>query len=379
MLAACRSLHGAGYNVTAASSTALAAAQWSRSCSRRLRVVDARDDASRFVEQLRDELTHNRYGTLVAGSDSSLLAISQRREQLEELTTLGLPSHSIVERALQRETIEQAARQAGLSWATSIRCVSVEQALAAAHQLGFPVAVKSISAARYGRGAVESVPKGRVVSTAKDLAVAAAGFRDGLLIQRWIAGELVSFGGVFAGGRLLGVAVSRYKRTWPPEGGSVSFSETISSPDRLHEAVQGLVLALGWEGIFELELIQSRTGEFVPIDFNPRPYGSMALANTAGSPLAAIWCDWLLRRHLPSNPPQPVYTRPGMRYRWEDGDMRHLAWQLRQGHHRAALKPLRPSRHVTHAHFQVADPLPLLARGIYLGKRLWDEDKDSTG
>jgi predicted ATP-grasp superfamily ATP-dependent carboligase len=141
----------------------------------------------------------------------------------------------------------------------------------------------------------------------------------------------------------------------------------VPSPPALEDMVERLLAVIGWEGIFELELIQSGPRHFVPIDFNPRPYGSMALATAAGVPLATIWCDWLLGRR-----PQPARARPGCRYRWEDGDLRHLAWQLRRRHYGAAVASLRPHRDVTHAHFKLTDPLPLLASGLYLGGHYLD-------
>jgi predicted ATP-grasp superfamily ATP-dependent carboligase len=369
MLAACRSLHVGGYDVTAASFTAFAPAQWSRSCAHRLRVADAREDADLFVEQLRQELTGHSYAVVIAGTDSSLLAVSRGREQLQGLTELGLPSPSVVERVLSRESLAEAAAATGLIPAVSIRCVGVEQALAAARKLGFPVVLKAVEAASVRDRAVPAAPKGLLILTEANLTDRAQGFPDGLLVQRWAGDDLISFGGVIGGGRLLGAAVSRYRRMWPPDSGSVTFGETISPPTRLEDMVERLLAVIGWEGIFELELIQSRPGDFTPIDLNPRPYGSMALAAAAGVPLAAIWCDWLLGLH-----PRPAHARPGCRYRWEDGDLRHLAWQLRRGHYKAAVAPLRPHRHVSHAHFNLTDPLPLLSRGLYLGKRFSEND-----
>jgi predicted ATP-grasp superfamily ATP-dependent carboligase len=369
MLAACRSLSQRGYEVTATSSTMFAAAQSSRSCAARLLVADARDHASRFVEQLRQELTRRAYRTLLAGSDSSLLAISRGREHLGNLTELGLPSHTVVQRALSRESLAEAAEQAGFVPPTSIACVGMEEALEAARCLGFPVVLKSTDAAIVRGDAVAGAPKGQIVSSEAELARASLAFgNERLLIQRWAGDHLISFGGVRAGASLIAVAVSRYRRMWPPPGGSVSFSETIAPPAQLEAMVERLLAAIGWEGIFELELIRSHDGDFVPIDLNPRPYGSMALAGAAGAPLARIWCDWLLGRS-----PSPVRARPGHRYRWEVGDLRHLAWQLRHGHLAAAMAPLRPRRDVTHAAFELRDPLPLLVSGLYLGKRLSEE------
>ena len=277
ILAVCRSLSQAGYEVTSVSGSRLAAAAWSRSSSRRLLVADTRDDAGEFVEQLRQELNRRPYATLIAGSDSALLAVSRGREQLRELTELGLPPAPVLERALSREVLAEAAARAGFSAAVSIRCTDAVEARKAAHRFGFPVVLKSTHAATLGARTVASAPKGQIVSSERELIRAAPAFGEQLLVQRWAGDELISFGGVIADGRLLGVAVSRYRRMWPPPSGSVTFSETISPPGELEGMVQQLLATVGWEGIFELEVISSKEGEFVPIDLNPRPYGSMAL------------------------------------------------------------------------------------------------------
>jgi predicted ATP-grasp superfamily ATP-dependent carboligase len=377
MLAVTRCLHMSGYRVTAASPTRLAPGQWSRACDRRVCIPDARSDAAGFLKGLRRELQSNHYETLIAGSDSALLAISRNRTALQELTRLGLPPHTVVQATLNREHLAEAAAQVGLTPATSIRCSNRREVLAASQELGFPIVLKSTDAAiAAGSLSVRAVPKSHVVRKPKDLDEALPSFMGDLLVQRYLRGTLLSVGGVIAGEQLLGLAVSRYLRTWPPTGGSLSYGETVSLPAVLEDLVGHLLAVLRWEGIFELELIQrdadGSAGEasaFVPIDLNPRPYGSMALARAAGAPLASIWCDWLLGRSTLSTSRRPIRALAGYRYRWEDGDLRHLWWQLRHGHLRASTAPLRPHRRVTHAHFERADPMPSLARMLLLGGR----------
>jgi predicted ATP-grasp superfamily ATP-dependent carboligase len=365
MLATCRSLHEAGYDVAAASFTSLAPTQWSRACKWRPHILDVCVDADLFVEQLREELTRRSYAALIPGSDAALLAISSRRERLEPLTALGLPAPSAIERAFSRQSLAEAAGPAGLIPAESILCTGLEQAAVAADKLGFPVVLKSATIASADEHGAVGAPKGQIAPTEAHLEQAASAFHDPFLIQRYVRGNVLSFGGVMAQGHLLSVSVARYQRMWPPESGSVTFGETISSPPELEEMVSRLLVAIGWEGIFELELIRLGPRSFVPIDLNPRPYGSMALANAAGAPLAAVWCDWLLTRGS-----SPLRARPGVRYRWEDGDLRHLRWQLQRGNYRLAAEPLRPHRRVIHAHYRNTDPLPLLARGIYLARKI---------
>jgi predicted ATP-grasp superfamily ATP-dependent carboligase len=194
--------------------------------------------------------------------------------------------------------------------------------------------------------------------------VAAAVVRFGpSIVQALVRGHVVSCGGVAAGGRLLACVVSRYRRTWPPQSGNVCFSETISRPPGLVERVEALVVELGWEGMFELELMEYPDGSFGAIDFNPRAYGSLALAVAAGVPLPALWCGWLLGQRL-----GPIQARPGVRYRWEDADLRHLRWQLRARGLGRALRVMRPHRGVAHAYFRLSDPAPSLVRQIELAR-----------
>jgi predicted ATP-grasp superfamily ATP-dependent carboligase len=189
-----------------------------------------------------------------------------------------------------------------------------------------------------------------------------AGFGDPSRLQRCEQGPIYSCSGVFAGGELLAFATSRYQRTYPPDGGPVAFSETVDPPAGLRSKVEALLNGLGWEGVFEVELVHRGGQLFSTIDFNPRVFGSLWLVINAGAPLPVIWCDWLLGRH--SSP--AVTARAGMRYRWEDADARHLLWQLRRGRLRAAAAVMRPRRRVVHAYFWRRDPGPLLARLLYM-------------
>lgn len=363
-LAACRSLHAAGYAVSAAAfRTPFAAAHWSRTCTERLRMTDPGQDVDRFLADLEGTLRDGAYDVLLPGSDRALLAIASAGDRLSGIVRHGLPSHEHVRAALSRERLAQAAAEAGLVGLASIRCDSPEAARAAARELGYPVVVKAPDAVTADGSAIAPVVPTRWVRDERELALIAAPLQRSFLVQPATHGEVISFGGVMAGGRLLGVGVARYLRTWRPEAGNAAFAESMTAPDDLVARVARLVAALEWEGIFELELIRTAQGTFVPIDFNPRVYGSMSLAAAAGAPLAPIWCDWLLRRD-----PAPVVARQGRRYRWEDGEAAYLGAQLRARDLPAALRVLRPRRRVTHAQLQLADPLPFAARALQV---LW--------
>jgi predicted ATP-grasp superfamily ATP-dependent carboligase len=365
MLATCRSLAAAGYRVNAIAFTRRAAAHYSRCCERRLHMTDPSQNAERFIDELAEELTRESYAALIPGSDTALLTISGRRERLETLTRIGLPSPETVERSLNREAAAAAATAAGMAAPTSIRCIGLGEATVAARDLGFPVILKSVHTAEWLGGAVDQGAPSRMIDTERELAEAVQSEGYECLVQGAERGEPYSFGGLMIDGRLVALAMSHYRRTWPPQAGYAAFAETIDTPPALERMVETLMREIGWQGLFELELIRTAHDRFVPIDLNPRPYGSLALAVSAGAPLPAIWCRWLLDRDPdPLGASPPVRAQAGYRYRWEDADLRNVALQLRRGRLAAALQTARPRRRVTHAYFRLGDPLPLLIRGL---------------
>jgi predicted ATP-grasp superfamily ATP-dependent carboligase len=358
-LAGCRSLHRAGYAVHAVASTRPAAAHWSRFCEERFVAGDPRDDERRFVEELSTIVRSASYRLLVTGSDASLLAVSRHRERFEPFVELGLPPAVVVERCMSKQALVHTAAGAGLDPPETAVCRDEAAAKAAARRLGYPIVLKPRSTV-FGRDG-GLVQRGSALVTDEDSLVALwPGYGTPSLIQQCVDGDLVSFSGVAVDGQLLAYGVSRYGRTWPPEGGAVSFAETISAPPGLRRKVENLISALGWQGVFEVELLRRGT-RFAAIDFNPRLFGSLELITRAGAPLTAAWCDWVL-----GFAPTESEARPGYHYRWEDAEARNLWRRLREGRIRSALSVLRPRRRMTRSFFRLTDPAPLVARLLLL-------------
>jgi predicted ATP-grasp superfamily ATP-dependent carboligase len=363
VLAACRSLRRAGYLVDAAASERPAATHWSRSCGTRYMVADTLASPRQFVEDLRRIVAADRHRALVIGSDQSLFAVSRHRERLEPLVVLGLPPRDVVDRSLSNLVLTEAGRKAGLPSPEIAICADRQEALEAARRFGYPVVVKPSQAVFELDGALRK-PRTLLIGEEQSLSELPNDYGSPLLVQRFEGGEVFSVGGVFASGRLVAHAASRYWRTWPPRAGNVAFSESVVLPGQLERAVPRFVGEIGWEGIFELELIYLPGRGFLAIDFNPRVYGSLALAVSAGAPLAVTWCDRLLDREGPSG-----NARPGYRYREEEGELRNFLGRLRGGRFAPAFAMLLPRARTTHAHLRATDPLPLLALAVGRARR----------
>jgi predicted ATP-grasp superfamily ATP-dependent carboligase len=272
-----------------------------------------------------------------------------------------MPEHEIVLGALDRSRLEGEATGVGLTPPESVRCGDPDEAAAAARTLEYPVIMKPVNTV------VDA--EGSEVRWASELAHDEAAVRDAArrfeqsIVQRCVVGTVISFGAVATRDGLLAHVASKYLRTWPVEAGSACLSETIVPTPELVSRVEDLARALRWEGIFELELLQLPSGEFGAIDFNPRAYGSMALANAAGVPLAAIWCQWLAGEPIVA----PI-AQPGVRYRWSDADYRSVFAQLRDGASVRSLVHARPRGRTTHPFLAPSDPLPGVARVVQLAQ-----------
>jgi hypothetical protein len=73
-------------------------------------------------------------------------------------------------------------------------------------------------------------------------------------------------------------------------------------------------------------------------------------------------------------------ARADVYYRWEDADARHFLSQLKRGRLLAAAAVLRPHRHTVHAYFRWRDPGPLLARLLYMVRKVFGKRRaESAG
>jgi predicted ATP-grasp superfamily ATP-dependent carboligase len=372
-LAACRGLRRAGYEVTVLAGRHPAPSHWSRSCSRRVLGPGASVDVRAFKDALEQLLSGHSHDVLVPGSDAALLAISESRDRFEPYVRVGFPPHGAVEQSVDKRLLPSAARAVGLDAPATVCCESPAEGVTAALSIGFPVVVKPARSVVHSNGALR-VRGASVANDVESLQTAVARVGAPFLVQRLEhGGTTSSFAGVIAERGLLAWVFSSYRRTWPPDAGAASFSETVFASADLVERVEAMVSSLGWQGIFEVEFLLLPTGRLEAIDFNPRVYGSLALALAADVNMPAIWCDWLLERRA-----RVACARPGVAYRREDTELRGVAAALRRRSLRTAVEIARPQRSVAHAYFKLDDPLPLAARAIALA-RTWARRRVERG
>jgi hypothetical protein len=326
-VAAVRALGLAGYRpfVTVAGTPSAAAA--SRMCAGTL--LTPPPGTPGYLAAVRQFLDAAAGSTVLAASDAVVVALDR-------------PGAALVDKAL----LPKRAAAAGLSVPATREFASPAALLAAAGELEYPVVVKAV---------VKTAPTeiARRVDRPSQLPAVVEPLSGPVVVQPFATGTMRAVCGVHSGGRIVAAVHQRYVRIWPPDCGTASAAITIPPDLDLEERLPQLLD--GHEGVFQVQLVGNDV-----IDVNPRVYGSLPLAVAAGANLPAIAC----RAERGDVDRAVLRGRPGVRYRWLEGDVRRLAHDIRT----RALSPwaagraLMPRRGTAHSVESLRDPGPGLTR-----------------
>ena len=318
---AVRGLAAGGYRAAVTvSGPSLAAA--SRHCARRVVVPPVTDPG--YASAVRAELDSGGYLTVLPASDPALLA-------------LDAPGADLADKVM----LEKRAERAGFEMPPSRYLDSPEELHAAAPNLEYPVVVKP-TVRRYFPRRIDS--PGALRSFHID--------EGPVLVQPYLSDPLLEVSGVMWKGRLVAVSHQRCLRVWPLDCGTVTAAVTVVADETIERRLPTLLE--GYDGIFQTQFL----GNYL-LDLNTMVHTSMPLALAAGVNLVAIYCDLLRGEDVVA-----VRSRPGLFYRWLEGDLRALFKEARVGRLRAweALRAALPHRGAAHSIESLTDPGPMLAR-----------------
>ncbi len=349
-LAAVRGLRAAGHEPWLALSQPHGYVARSRAAAGVLRVPSATADPAAFARAVADGARQIDAGVVLPCSEGSLRALAGAEADFTP-AILGAPSRQLVDRATDKRLFGQLCAQAGLETPPTLE---VSAGSLESVDVAFPAVLKP-------QRTVATAERGLRTRQAKYV-----GSRDELrreleehpqetyLVQPFLDGTLGAVCGVVWDGRIVCACHQRSHRIWPPRIGSSSYAETVGRDVELEARVSHLLEAIGWRGIYGVQFVFA-DGRAYAIDLNPRVYGSAALAIAAGHNLPAIWTSLLLGSDVDVGD-----YEVGVRYRYEEDDLRALLAELRAGNVAAALAGSIPRRRTVHAVFSLRDPLPAL-------------------
>ncbi|MDX6226017.1 MAG: hypothetical protein QOE64_2393 [Frankiales bacterium] len=340
-LAAVRGLARAGWRVGVGSQGRTGHAQRSRHCARwhHVPLAEAGEDA--FTEAVAAAVDGGGYDVVFAVGDAEVLTLSKCRAKIAAV--VPMPDHEVVERCFDKAVAAELAGYAGLS---------VPRPGTSA---GFPVVVK---ARRHWLGGDVGDRSRFAIQVARDeteLSEAVAALEASgvpAIVQEQVSGPLLSVITLTApGGRVVARQQQVAERVWPSGAGVSVRARSVACDRELHEGVDSFLADLGWWGLCQLQFLVDRDGVPRLIDVNGRFYGSLALAEAAGLPLAAMWGAMAVGEPVSAAPA----GRVGVRYQWLAGDLRRALSQ------HDVPSTLRYAVGATHSLLSWSDPRPALA------------------
>ncbi|MDQ2913051.1 MAG: hypothetical protein M3T56_07315, partial [Chloroflexota bacterium] len=290
-LAAVRALAAGGYRaaVTVSGSRSLASA--SRFCARRVDVPSVTSDPNGFAAAVRALVAAEPYLTVLPITEAVLLA-------------LDLPIRPLISKV----AVAAAASRAGLRIPPSRIFASGQDLKAAADELAYPIVIKPDIKTRLALRADSAA------------AVRSADLADGPLVtQPFLDEKLRGVVGLMWNGRLVSAMHMSYLRIWPLPCGTIAAGETVPVDTELEAGLERLLA--DYNGIFHADL----AGPYL-LDLNPRAHATLALGTAAGVNVVAQYCDLLRGASV-----APSRARPGIRFRWLEGDIRSLLHAARRG------------------------------------------------
>ena len=247
-----------------------------------------------------------------ATHDEPLNAIARGAERLGDKFLYPFPPWEVLARIQTKRGQLEAAQGAGVPVPRTAYPASVEEARAAADDLGYPVLVKPSSTEgfkrRFGRQAFRCETGGQVAVAFAD----AEPFEP--MVQEVVPGgdeELFTLGSYLAAdGEALGLFCGRKLRQTPPGVGTCRVGEAVWVEEVVEQGLE-VLRALEHKGLSQVEFKRDRRdGSFKLMEVNPRLWQWHGLASACGVDLPLI-----AYRDLTGERPAAV-SMNGRRRRW---------------------------------------------------------------
>ena len=378
-LAIVRSLGKAGHRVEVVSGSGRSLAGASRYCRSDHAVPDPLAEPDAFGEAVLARVGERSIEAIIPATEASLRVLLPMREQLEDVL-FPFPDAATFARVSDKENILATARDLGI--AVPEQVALQERDPKAIGSLDFPLVLKPwVSVVRdAGRARKLGVVH---IGDRNELRAALHRLPDAafpVLAQRRIVGPGVGIFLLRWNGRTVARFAHRRIREKPPSGGVSVYRESVEVPEEWFQQAERLLETAGWCGVAMVEFkVDAASGRPYLMEINGRFWGSLQLAVDAGVDFPRL----LLEAATGEPAVEPPTYRPGIRLRWEWGDIDHLLARLRRSDETLHLPPGSPSRIKTIARvllpwrpgdrwevFRPGDPKPFLREtGLWFGRQ----------
>ena len=307
-----RDLAGCGIRVIGFSADPKAFGNYSRCCELR-RVPKSKDDPEQLLEYFLKSVGELSGAVVFPTRDADVLFLDRYRGELETYYRLAIPSRRLLPQVMNKETLVQAAKRAGVPFPRTRVVRSIEEVSLVADEVGYPCVVKPVSSNDWHRSNNWDVVGGRKafrVDSEEQLRqeyVTVSAAHPQVLVQEWIPGsadQIFILGGYI--GRdwePLAYFTARKIVQDPDDFGTGCLVESTPVP-QLRDPSFLLLRELRYQGMCEIEYKRDpRSGQYKLIEINTRHWDQHRLGQASG-----INLSWIAYRDILGEPVEPSHA-----------------------------------------------------------------------
>lgn len=329
-LAVIRSLGRRGLTIVAADTTTKSIGAASRHTSCSTLYSNPATSPAAFVQDIIAMVDRLSIDTVISATDLTTMLLASQ-PNLSRIARLMAPERSCYENLTDKAQLTELAGKLGVLAPTTLIASNRAAAIAAAHEIGFPIVLKP-ARSRYLKGA-------EIVSTSVEIVENPDRLKPVLdrsqwlgdipcLVQRFIPGHGAGIFALYDSGRPVAWFAHRRLREKPPAGGVSVLSESAPIDPVMQSAAAKLLGAAELTGAAMVEFRVATDGKPYLMEVNCRFWGSLQLAIDCGVDFP--WLFYRITQGLPIAEPQTYAV--GRRLRWLLGDLDSLIIKLRQAH-----------------------------------------------
>lgn len=280
-------------------------------------------DARSWVAAIRHVLDCERYDLIVSCDERSLLPLNLHRDQFEPEHRLAIPSSSAVETFFDKHATRTLAEAVGVPVCPGRLLAERDKPEDAIAAFGLPIVLKPRRS--YSIGQLHARARVAISYDRESLARAfSQAAPDRWLIETYFEGRGVGVSVLAKGGRLL--QVFQHHRVHETRmAGASSYRVSAPVDSRFEQACARMVAMLRFTGIAMFEFrCNDENGDWVLLEVNARPWGSLPLAVAAGVDFPYLWYRLLVND---VEEPRAAY-RTGLYGRNLTGDYNYVAESL---------------------------------------------------
>ena len=324
-LASARSLGRAGLRVALGESveqfdpSAGLPAFRSRYCAHHIILPSYAGDGTEYARGIIDFVRDNPTRVILPVGDASIASLVPHRESLAVLgSRLAVATDAALAVANDKGRTLELARRLGIDCPMTMRISQMADLAGAVAKFGFPLVLKP-TVSWTGQGAervvpVEVVDKAEAEDVARQILDAGAD----VLAQQWASGRREGVTMFVAGGRVLASCGHVAHRTTPPLGGASVMRESIPIPADVKQPSADLVIAMGLEGVCEVEFRRDSRNLPLLMEVNARLAGTIENSVRSGVDFPLMVWQWATETSVDVS----ASYRTGVRTRWLQGDLR---------------------------------------------------------